>query len=258
MLIEDIQSCETNFPELFAKKITKEYGFIYYNDENKGSYDSNHAILFPDCITNLANVLDDITQFYLDKNITPRIYQLFINRYFETNKEIFINKGYVVNEYGINKYMLLGKSNSLIIKDHTKCQLLRQWDQDIEEHIFIPSGEEYEIPVVKKYLDKKNCFIFVGYYKNAPVSISYIHRDINKDVTRFDYILTTTKYRKMGFGVELLNYIINYCYINNIYNCYQWPANTFSEKMCYKAGFRTLFESQSAEAIYTTNLKFTQ
>jgi len=160
MLIEDIQSCETNFPELFAIKIIKEYGFIFYNDENKDSYDSNHAILFPDCITNLSNVLDDITQFYVDKHITPRIYQPFINKYFEKNKDLFVNKGYIINEYGINKYMFLGKTNTLITNEHTKCKILTQWDQDIDKNIFMPSGEEYEIPVVKKYLEKVKLFYF--------------------------------------------------------------------------------------------------
>ena len=40
--------------ELFPREITTyeecEYGVLFYNDDNKDSYDSNHAIIFKDKI----------------------------------------------------------------------------------------------------------------------------------------------------------------------------------------------------------------
>jgi hypothetical protein len=66
---------EDLFPREITNWIERPYGFLFYNDENKDSYDSNHAIIFRDRMTDLAQVLEDIVQFYCEKGICPSIYQ---------------------------------------------------------------------------------------------------------------------------------------------------------------------------------------
>ena len=65
--------------DLFPKEITtweqRNYGFLFYNEENKDSFDSNHAIIFREKISDLKQVLNDITVFYKKKGIKPSIYQ---------------------------------------------------------------------------------------------------------------------------------------------------------------------------------------
>ena len=65
--------------DLFPREITcfieKDYGILFYNDDNKDSFDSNHAIIYRNKISDLSVVLQDIIRFYKGKGITPNIYQ---------------------------------------------------------------------------------------------------------------------------------------------------------------------------------------
>ena len=63
--------------DLFPRQITsfeeKEYGILFYNDENKDSFDSNHALIFREKVGDLPAVLQDIITFYKSKGINPNI-----------------------------------------------------------------------------------------------------------------------------------------------------------------------------------------
>ena len=63
-IIQAIKQEEIDFPKRFASYVEKEYGILFYMADNKDSYDGNHACIYPEKITNLGAVLDDITAFY--------------------------------------------------------------------------------------------------------------------------------------------------------------------------------------------------
>ena len=44
---------EDLFPKDITSWIERPYGFLFYNDENKESYDSNHALVFRNRVTEL-------------------------------------------------------------------------------------------------------------------------------------------------------------------------------------------------------------
>lgn len=48
---------EDEFPKLFADYVETDYGILFFNEANKDSYDSNHAVIYPERITDLAGVL---------------------------------------------------------------------------------------------------------------------------------------------------------------------------------------------------------
>jgi len=58
---------EDLFPREITGWINKEYGFLFYNEENKNSFDSNHAIIFREKVSDLKQVLNDIAAFYKEK-----------------------------------------------------------------------------------------------------------------------------------------------------------------------------------------------
>ncbi len=250
MLIDNIRNCENIFPSIFSNRKDVDYGIFFYNEDNKCSYDSNHVILFPEKINNLNKVLKEIAEFYKDKGLLPRIYHPFQERYFSDNKEVFIENNYEIASYGVNKFMLLSKNNMLKVGNNIECKLISNWDENIEKEVFLASNEEYEINVAKKYVNKKNCYVFVGYLRTNPVAITYIHYDKENNVTRFDYILVSKRYRNLGYGAELLSSVVNFCRQEGLMNCYQWPDNPISEKLSLKAGFRYLFEAEAGEAVY--------
>lgn len=55
---------EDLFPREFTAYAERKYGLLFYNENNKDSYDSNHAIIFKDRINDVTKILEDITEFY--------------------------------------------------------------------------------------------------------------------------------------------------------------------------------------------------
>lgn len=72
-VIESIKREEIDFPKRFASYVEKDYGILFYMEDNKDSYDGNHACIYPDKITDLGAVLDDIAEFYAALGIRASI-----------------------------------------------------------------------------------------------------------------------------------------------------------------------------------------
>ena len=53
---ESIKQEEIDFPKRFSSYVEKEYGILFYMEDNKDSYDGNHACIYPQRITDLGAV----------------------------------------------------------------------------------------------------------------------------------------------------------------------------------------------------------
>ena len=73
MLRSNILKEECEFPKWFSSYEEKIYGILFFNEKDKDSHDSNHAILYPEKIEGINGVLSEIKNFYLEKGIIPRI-----------------------------------------------------------------------------------------------------------------------------------------------------------------------------------------
>ena len=79
MNLQDCYIEEDLFPKIFAKFEERDYGILFYNTENKDSFDSNHAVIYRERIQNLQAVLSDIADFYKAKGSRPIIYQSMLD-----------------------------------------------------------------------------------------------------------------------------------------------------------------------------------
>jgi len=248
-LIECIINEEQEFPKLFASYAEMEYGLLFYNEKEKESYDSNHAIIYPDKITDFEAVISEIKDFYIRKEIVPRLYQPFVEGYFFDRKELLEKHGYNVEMYGKNKFMLLSEESTLEIQERLAIRRIKKWDERISLDVYQPSNEDYGIEVEKSSLKNENYYLFAGFLGNEIATIVAFHES-SYGCTRFDYILTAPKHRGKGYAREILSYATDYCKQNGIKNCFQWPAHETSEKMCREAGFEDLFEVEAASAFF--------
>ena len=57
MNLQDCYIEEDLFPKIFTKFEERDYGILFYNTENKDSFDSNHAVIYRERIQNLQAVL---------------------------------------------------------------------------------------------------------------------------------------------------------------------------------------------------------
>lgn len=236
MNLLEIYREEDLFPREFTVFAEREYGLLFYNENNKYSYDSNHAIIFKDRINDVAKTLEDITEFYQDKGIKPTIYQSITDDgYFESIREELAAHGY--DFYGeLNRYMVLLDQCKIRPNPLIEVRKTEKWEDAFRTNIFEAAGEPWETDVVKIVLEKSNTLFFVAYIDGCPVGMTRAH---TKDgVCRVDYLLVATEHRKKGVGRAVIQTFAKYCMENKIKNCFLWPDGESAERIYYEAGFR--------------------
>lgn len=239
---------EDLFPREFTSFVERAYGLFFYNEDNKDSYDSNHAIIFKDRINDVAKTLEDITEFYQGKGIRPTIYQSITDEgYFESIREELAAHGYAVFSEE-NRYMVLLEECKIFLNPLIKVRKIEKWEDTFRTNIFEASGEPWETDVAKKALEKDNTLFFVAYLDGHPVGMTYAH---TKDgVCRVDYLLVATEHRKKGVGRALIQAFAKYCKENKIENCFLWPDGASAELIYYEAGFRLVEVKIAGRACY--------
>ncbi len=240
-----IKQEEIDFPKRFASYKEKKYGILFYMADNKDSYDGNHACIYPDKITDLGVVLDDITAFYKKLGIKASIYHPFEKDYFSNNLETLKAHGYSYTAEDDHRVMLLTADNSIVTPKRLDIRVLKSWDERVATDILIPSGEPWEIEVTKKRTEQDGTYLFVGYLDGKAVVYSDIHKSEHGN-TRFDYIVTAKEHRGNGYASELLSFMVAYCKENKFPMCWQWAGP--SEHICYRAGFREAFTMEAGYA----------
>ena len=239
--------------DLFPREITlweeREYGFLFYNEDNKDSYDSNHAVVFKDRVTDLSQVLDDIVKFYVDKGMKPIIYQSISDEgYFEEMKSILLAYGFESWSES-QKYMILTEESKIIPKSEIVVSKVSEWKEEYGTEIFEKAEEPWEIPVARKSLSNRNTLFFVACFEGKPVGMTYGH--VRDGVCRVDYLLVSKEHRNMGVGRALISGFVEYCKDNKIENCFLWPDGETAERIYYEAGFRYFSTKLAGRASYS-------
>ena len=245
-LKERILKEEFKFPKLFADFEEREWGIMFFKENNKGSHDSNHAILYPEKIADFEKTILEIKDFYFARGLSAQIYQPSVDGYFAEREEIFARNGFEVKVWGRNRVMLLDAENIIPPSRKLSIRRISQWDEALSQ-LYRQAGEEHGIEADKESLKSGDFFLFAGYVADEPVVTVSFHVS-EYDCTRFDYVFTALKHRGQGYARELLSYVTDFCREKNFQNCFQWPANQTSESICYQAGFRTAFEFEGATA----------
>lgn len=252
MCLEKIYNEEDLFPREITFWEEREYGFLFYNEDNKDSYDSNHAVIFKNRINDLNYVLDDIIKFYIEKGIKPVIYQSVSDEgYFEDVKDVLSYHGFE-SWSELQKYMVLLEKNTIVPNPEITVEKISEWQEKYGAEIFEKAGEPWETAVAKKSLDNSNTLFFVAYYNGKPVGMTYAH--IHDDVCRGDYLLVSKEHRNIGVGRALINSFAEYCKVNRIENCFLWPGGETAEKIYYEAGFRHVDTKQAGRASYVKSI----
>lgn len=244
-LVNSIKREENEFPKWFASYVEKDYGILFYMEDNKDSYDGNHACIYPEKITDLGAVLDDIAAFYRKLGMRASIYHPFVSDYFKDNEGILNAHGFTYTPEEEHRVMLLTAENEITTQKRLDIRVLQEWEERVATDILIPSGEPWEVDVTRKRMAQEGTYLFVGYLDGKAVVYTDIHKSEYGN-TRFDYIVTAKEHRGKAYASELLSFVIEYCKENNFPMCWQWAGP--SEHICYRAGFREAFSMEAGFA----------
>ena len=239
---------EDLFPREFAAWEERPYGLLFLDARNRDSYDSNHALLFRDRVTDLSAALRDIVAFYTAKGIRPILYQSISEEgYFdEIGPELAAHGFGHWNE--VQKYMVLAEASTIRPNPEIEIRKISRWDESYRTEIFEKAGEPWEAPVAEKALAKSNTLFWVAYRGDRPVGMMHSH--ITEGVCRVDYLLVLPEARNRGVGRALTHSFVEYCAANHITDCYLWPGGETAERLYYEAGFRPVETKQAARAAY--------
>ena len=152
MNIDKIFREEDLFPREFANFEARNYGILFFDENNKDSYDSNHAVIFKEKIEDLNAVLADVKVFYRSKGQNPIIYQATAEEgYFAEHADIFAKHGFKTWEEEI-RFMVPVEENHLVTNPEILVKRVTEWDEAFATEIFEKAGEPWEIGVAKKMI----------------------------------------------------------------------------------------------------------
>ena len=246
---EQIIKEEMDFPKSFTFYEERDYGIFFYNIENLNSGDSNHSLIYPERITDLHYVLNDIANFYESKGIHPHacIYHPFVEDYFIDNSKILKECGYEFTISPDIPVMLLTEKNKIEIPERLDIRHIKNWDEKINNDVLTcVANKEHFKTVIKNSMGENN-YLFIGYIENEAASLVSFH--VSKhEVTRFDEMGTAEKHKNKGYAREMNRYAANFVRKNNLPIAYQWPAHKTSERITTEAGFKIAFTMPSGYA----------
>ena len=246
MDLERIFREEDMFPMRITSWAERPYGFLFYSESNKDSFDSNHAVIFRSRVMDLDEAVEDIVQFYSEKGIKPTIYQsISDDGYFAEKEDVLARHGFKCWTED-QKYMVLSEANTITPNQKIQVERVRQWNDDYAAHIFLAAEEPWEIAVAQSVISRCDTLFFVAYYEGIPVGMTYGH--LADGVCRVDYLLVSKKARSMGVGRALICAFVEHCHAQRIETCYLWPDGDTAERIYHEAGFRPVAVKQAGRA----------
>lgn len=247
MTLSDCYLEEDLFPKIFTDYEERDYGILFYNEDNKDSFDSNHAVIYKDQTGDLQDVLSDIVHFYRSKGIRPIIYQSMLDdNWFEDIKEDLAAAGFRswVEE---QEYMLHVGENLITPNPGVEVRKVSAWKDELEQ-VFREAEEPWEIKVARKTLEYPDAWMFAAYAKDKPVGLLYGH--ISERACRVDYLLVAGKHRKAGVGRTLFYHYMEWCKENGIHNIYIWPDGDTPKRIYEEGGFRMTETRKAGRAVF--------
>jgi len=246
-LNERIRKTEIEFPKVFSKVIEKDFGLLFINENNKTSHDSNHAIIYSNKVGDIKSILNNITSFYTEKGITPRIYPPYNNGFLKDYKADLEECGFEIELYDKCQYMLLSGKNNIEHKNKLRIERVTHWDERISTDVYVPNEKEYTIQVIKEALKCKDYHLYVGFIgETAVTTASLYYSDYN--CVRLDDVETAIKFRGNGYSRELISFVVNYHNNSSKASFYLSAENPTAIRIYQEAGFRLInaqFESWS-------------
>ena len=227
---------EDMFPREFTGVTERPWGILFHNEANRDSYDSNHALLLRDRVTDLPGVLEEITDFYLSRGLHPVIYQSILDSgWFGEIAPELAAAGYR-SWLEEQTWMALTAENAIVPAPGICVRQEPLWLEEFGTHIFLAAGEPWEIPVVRRQMENPGTRCFVARVDGLPAGMIYGHVN-GENVCRIDYLLTATAQRGKGVGRALTHAFMEHVKAAGV-DCVLWPDGDTPRRIYEEAGFR--------------------
>ena len=238
---------EDLFSKMFTNFEERPYGILFYNEENRDSYDSNHAVIYKDRTDDLNAVLSDIIDFYTSKNLRPIIYQSMLDDgWFEEISDELTAAGFK-NWTELQEYMLPTGENKIVPNPELEVLKIETWDDELKT-VFLEAEEPWEIDVARTSLDDPGSWMFAARENGKTIGLLYGH--ISDIACRGDYLLVSKKHRRIGAGRALFHAYVEWCKQKGIDNAYLWPDGETPKRIYQEGGYELVEIRKAGRAVY--------
>jgi len=226
---------ELRFPQRFTNMTPKNYGMIFWNEGNKASDDSNHAVI-TDHMGPEASIRD-IEFFYKSKGIKPRIYQSYKAMELEKIRPALENHDFKIGLKD-DQFFFWDRSSNLIPVPDLRIERLRSLSIDVMETIAIEFGGDWTIKVVERHLLHPSYHLLGGFVGNDLASLASV--SVYAGYSRVGDVYTRDKYRGRGFAGGMIHYLVTYHNQISDNHLYLNSSDPAAIRIYEKAGFSRL------------------
>lgn len=230
-----MKDTELHYPQRFANMIQKDYGLLFWNEGNKASAESNHAVI-KDYI-GIESSLRDIESFYKGKGIPPRIFSSLQANELDKVSAPLQQHGFKL-ELKDHEYFLHDHESSVKPNEDLQIQRIKTLDIDIMETIALEYGGDWTIRVVERHLLHPSYHLLGGYYHSELAALASV--SVHAGYSRLSDVFTREKFRGKGFAATMIHTLVNYhkgISSNHLYLFSDHPGTT---KIYEKTGFTRL------------------
>lgn len=248
MDLNDVFSLDFAYFETFTKRIGKNWGSIFCNENQPTYYDANHAHI-SDGIENPKLVIDEVKNFYNARKIIPRFYIYNLDRQREFIDQLklshfgfeeLISPVQLWEHNALEREKAKGISIELVTDENysdalkIECSISEFGGKEIREKAF---EVEFNHPSFIHYL--------LRYDGNACATACIF---ISNNQARMESVATLEEYRGQGFIGELIHYIQAEVVKMGLKNLWVFPINEKIERVYQKYGFKTVAKLKMGHA----------
>jgi GNAT superfamily N-acetyltransferase len=223
---------EVHYARRFTNVTPKPYGVIYWNEANKESYASNHAI-----ITDFIGVegsIKDICSFYRTKDITPVLYPSLKENELTQLMPHLTSHGFEVESL-YHEYFHWQKESENPSMHGVYFDRLVQIKDDVREVLLSDGYGEWAMKYLERHLKSPGFHLIGGFVNEELVTMASLN--IFEGYSRIDDAFTSTFYRGKGYYTTLLNHLIAYNKEHGDNHLYLYSHYPEAAKVYEKAGF---------------------
>ena len=223
---------ELHFASRFTNMTTKDWGLLFWNEGNKNSHDSNHAIIIEQL--GVESTLKEIFSFYKGKGITPRIYPSLQAGELEALRPHLERHEYQIKSFPTRYYLHQQASQIKPLADFF-VQRIRLVDDMLMNMIIEGGGGEWTIKVVQRHLLHPSYHLLGGFVEENLVCVASVGTFAG--YSRVDDVMTHPAYRGKGYSSALIDYLVKYHKNLSDNHLYLYTKTPEAGRIYEKAGF---------------------
>ena len=196
---------ELHFASRFTNVTLKDWGLLFWNEGNKTSWDSNHAIIVD--YVGVESTIREIMNFYKAKGITARIYPSLRDNELDQLKPHLEPHGFKIDVLPVH-YAVHEKESKIDPTSGIHFERIRQMTEPLLELILAGGGGEWTLKVAQRHLQHPAYHLLGGYVQDELVCVASVNEFAG--YSRVDDVMTHPFYRGKGYSSAMIHYMVGY------------------------------------------------